>query len=82
MFIGGTTLLTEAYAPAERARTQAANEFLVFGTTAVATLAAGAVQTDQGWAIVNLVAFPALLVAGLTTVWFSARGRNVRTEGT
>ena len=48
----------------------------MFGTTAVATLAAGAVQTGQGWAIVNLVAFPALLVAGLATVWFSARRRK------
>ncbi len=78
LFIGGTTLLTEAYAPAERARTQAANEFLVFGTTALATLAAGAVQTGQGWATVNIVAFPALLLAGLATVWFSARRRSVR----
>ena len=76
LFIGGTTLLTEAYAPAERARTQAANEFLVFGTTALATLAAGAVQTGQGWATVNIVALPALLLAGLATVWFSARARK------
>lgn len=81
LFIGGTTLLTEAYSPAERARTQAANELLVFGATAVATLAAGAVQTGQGWAVVNIIAFPALLVAGLATVWFSARRRNAGAEG-
>lgn len=31
----------------------------VFGTTAVETLAAGAVQTGQGWAIVNIAALPA-----------------------
>lgn len=73
LFIGGTTLLTEAYAPAERAKTQAANEFLVFGTTALATLAAGTIQTGQGWATVNLAAVPALLVAGLATAWFLAQ---------
>lgn len=73
LFIGGTTLLIEAYEPAERARTQAANEFLVFGTTALATLAAGTVQTSQGWATVNIVAFPALLIAGLATVWLVLR---------
>lgn len=75
LFIGGTTLLTEAYAPAERARTQAANEFLVFGTTALATLAAGVVQTGHGWATVNIVTFPLLLLASIATVWFSARRR-------
>ncbi len=73
LFIGGTTLLTEAYEPAERARTQAANEFLVFGTRALATLAAGTVQTGLGWATVNIVAFPALLIAGLATVWLVVR---------
>ena len=73
LFIGGTTLLTEAYDPAERAKTQAANEFLVFGTTALATLAAGTVQTGQGWATVNIAAFPVLLIAGLATAWFAAR---------
>lgn len=73
LFIGGTTLLTEAYAPAERAKTQAANEFLVFGTTALATLAAGTVQTGQGWAAVNLAAVPVLLIAGFATAWLVAR---------
>ncbi len=31
LYIGGTTLLTEAYRPEERARTQAANDLVVFG---------------------------------------------------
>ena len=30
MYTGGTTLLTESYAPAEKARTQGANDFIVF----------------------------------------------------
>ena len=34
MFVGGTTLLTTAYAPAERVRVQATNDFIVFGTVA------------------------------------------------
>lgn len=76
LFIGGTTLLTEAYAPAERAKTQAANEFLVFGTTALATLAAGTVQTGQGWATVNVAAIPALLIASFATLWLLAQRRD------
>ena len=35
MYVGGTTLLTEAYSPAEKARTQGANDFIVFATMGV-----------------------------------------------
>ena len=76
LYIGGTTLLTEAYAPAERAKTQAANEFMVFGATALATLAAGSVQVGHGWAVVNVAAAPILAVAGLGTAWFAWRRRK------
>src|SRR3546814_20000161 len=38
MFVGGTTLLTEPYAPAEKAKVQAVNDFTVFGVVAVASL--------------------------------------------
>jgi hypothetical protein len=35
-FIGGTTLLTQTYLPAERLKVQAVNEFTIYGFTAVA----------------------------------------------
>lgn len=76
LYIGGTTLLTEAYAPSERAKTQAANEFMVFGATALATLAAGPVQAGHGWAVVNIAAGPVLALAGLATAWFAWRRRK------
>ncbi|MCW0232695.1 MAG: MFS transporter, partial [Ferrovibrio sp.] len=41
MYIGGTALLTEVYRPAERNKTQALNDFLVFGTVALASLRSG-----------------------------------------
>ena len=44
MFVGGTTLLTTAYAPAERVRVQATNDFIVFGTVACTAFTSGAVQ--------------------------------------
>ena len=40
-FIGGTTLLTTTYEPAERNKAQGLNDFLIFGTTALASLSAG-----------------------------------------
>lgn len=76
MFIGGTALLTEAYLPSERAKTQAVNEFLVFGTSALATLAAGAVQSALGWKLVNIVALPMLVIAGFATIGLAVHRRR------
>lgn len=76
LFIGGTTLLAETYQPAERAKVQAANEFLVFAATALATLAAGGVQTGLGWATVNWSAVPPVLAAVVATLWLAARRKQ------
>ena len=40
LFVGATTLLTTTYRPAERGKAQAFNDFMVFGTTATASLMA------------------------------------------
>lgn len=63
LFIGGTALLTEAYHPSERARTQAAHDFLVFGAMSLASFAAGALLNRFGWQAVNWVAVPFLVLA-------------------
>jgi MFS family permease len=63
MFVGGTALLTECHRPEERARVQALNDFLVFGTVSASALTSGALQHAHGWAIVNLgVVMPILIV--------------------
>ncbi len=54
LYIGGSTLLTEAYLPEERAKTQAVNDCLVFGMVTVATFASGALHHHYGWNAVNL----------------------------
>lgn len=60
LFIGGTTLLTEAYQPAERAKTQAAHDFLMFGSVSLASFSAGGLLNAWGWQSVNLTVFPFL----------------------
>ena len=63
MFIGGTTLLTETYKPEERAKVQAFNDTLVFGTTAIASFSSGALLSWFGWSAVNLaIAAPATIL--------------------
>ena len=62
LFIGATTLLTRMHDDAEKAKTQALNDFLIFSTVAVASLSAGALQENLGWRAVNLGVLPMVLV--------------------
>jgi predicted MFS family arabinose efflux permease len=63
MFVGATTLLTTTYRPAERGKAQAFNDFVVFGTTATASLMASVVLELEGWAMLNYLALALVLVA-------------------
>ena len=65
LYIGGTTLLTETYKPAERAKVQGGNDFLVFGVQAVSSLSAGALVLGGGWYTLNLYAIPAVIVIAI-----------------
>lgn len=60
LFVSGTTLLTQAYRPAERFRVQAANDFLVFTVTALSSLASGAAIHAAGWNLLLLGVLPPL----------------------
>ncbi|AJD51975.1 MULTISPECIES: MFS transporter [Thalassospira] len=62
MFVGATTFLTENYRPAEQARVQAINEFVVFGTVAIASLSAGSIYAGAGW---STLLYSAALPVGL-----------------
>ena len=67
-FIGGTTLLTQTYRPAEQMKVQAANEFAVFGLVALATLSAGWLYDRFGWITLNLAVVPLLLAALIAAI--------------
>jgi MFS family permease len=78
LFIGGTTLLTRAYRPAERAKTQAAHDFINFGAMSVASLSAGGALNLWGWNAVNLAVAPLLALAMIAVVLFAfSRPREV-----
>ncbi|MBB3229333.1 MFS transporter [Halomonas stenophila] len=68
-FLPATGLLTEAYRPAEKARTQAANEFLVFTTVTLTALLAGPLVTTLGWDRLNAVLLPLCLLPVLALAW-------------
>ncbi len=75
LFVGGTTLLTTSYAPSERFRVQGLNDFVVFGTQAVASLLAGPAITRLGWQAVNALSVPFLLAMVGAILWLDAKER-------
>ena len=78
MFVAGSTLVTKAYAPAERARTQAANDFLVFGTAAITSLSSGQLLHHRGWQVVLVTAAVMLLAALAGSFWRPRAGPTER----
>jgi len=76
MFIGGTSLLTTTYNEAEKAKTQALNDFTVFTTVTFASLGAGVLQYQLGWVMVNISVIPFILISLLSVVWLSSKARQ------
>lgn len=62
-FVGASALVLETHRPEERTRVQALNDFLVFGTMAVGSFSSGQLLAAYGWAAVNLVVFPPVVLA-------------------
>ena len=65
-FVAATGLLTTTYQPADKAKVQGLNDFLVFSSSALASILAGYLQSLLGWSLLNIVMIPAILIAMLT----------------
>jgi len=75
-YIGGSTLLTTTYRPAERAKVQASHDFMVYATTALAAGLSGVLQARAGWDLVNLASLPLMgivMISALTFARYQAR---------
>lgn len=69
LFLGGTTLLTETYRPAERFKTQALNDFLIFSLQGVGSLSSGWVLLTYGWDWLLALSAPFLIALLFALVW-------------
>jgi MFS family permease len=79
LFIGGSALLATTHAPAERGKVQGVNELVIFGAVAVGSLLAGALLHTVGWATLNLLMLPPLVLTAVTTWrWRRSRGPEPR----
>jgi len=77
MFIGSTTLLTKAYTPSERAKTQATHDFLMLSFVAFTTFLSGRLLNDWGWAVVNYTGLALIGVALIAVLYLWQRRRKV-----
>jgi MFS family permease len=68
LYVGATTMLTYTYKGNERFRAQGLNEFLVFGSSATASLLAGTVMHYFGWFRVMLIPIPILALVCIALV--------------
>ncbi len=78
LFIGGTTLFTEAYRPEEKTTAQAAMDTLIFSTMTLTSFSSGALVTTQGWTLLNLGSIVPVLLAGAALAWLALLRRGAQ----
>ena len=76
LYIGGTTLIAEACAPAERAKTQGANDSIIFLVMATSSFSSGVLVTTNGWQILNYAALPFITAAAAGVLWLLLKRRR------
>ncbi|NJN58501.1 MAG: MFS transporter [Leptolyngbyaceae cyanobacterium SL_5_9] len=83
MFVGSSTLLTQAYTSADRAKTQAMHDFMMFAFVAFATFLSGRLLERFSWAVVNYTGLLMILIVLLALGWFKQqRGAIARSHST
>ena len=76
LFIGGSTLVTETYAPEEKTRAQGALDFCVYTTMTVTSFSSGALVTTGGWTAMNLGSILPMALLGVALLWLARLRRR------
>lgn len=69
LYVGGTSLLTKCYRPAEGPKMQALNDCLVFTAVALCSLIAGTIEQLAGWTFVLLWASVPVALISAALLW-------------
>jgi MFS family permease len=75
LFIGGTTLFTQAYRPEEKTTAQAAMDTVIFTTMTLTSFSSGALVTTSGWTWLNLGSIVPVLLTGAALLWLALQPR-------
>lgn len=76
MFISATQLVTESYSNEEKAKTQALNEFIVFGVVTISVLASGWMEVTLGWTLLNISMIPVIIIALILIAWYQHQSKK------
>ena len=80
LFIGGTTLFTEAYRPEEKTTAQAAMDTVIFTTMTLTSFSSGALVTTSGWTLLNLGSILPVLLAAAALGWLALLRRRAQNQ--
>jgi len=78
LFIGATTLLHEAWLPAEMGRVQGINDTLVYSMSTIAAMSSGVLYASVGWKVTNLFSLPLSLIAGGMIIYLMFKRRGAQ----
>ena len=78
LFIGGTTLFTEAYRPEEKTTAQAAMDTVIFTTMTITSFSSGALVTTSGWTLLNLGSLVPVVLTASALAWLALRRRGAQ----
>ncbi len=76
LYIGGTTLITEACKSSERAKTQGANDSIIFIVMATTSFSSGVLIEKNGWQVLNILALPFVTAVALALLWLLVTRRG------
>lgn len=77
LFVGGSALLSTTHTAAERGKVQGLNELVIFTAVAVGSLLAGVLLHTAGWAWLNLLLLPFIVLAAAATWWWRHQTREI-----
>ncbi|WP_334175267.1 MFS transporter [Pseudoxanthobacter sp.] len=72
-FIGATAMIADCHDEQERARVQGANDFLLFGSVAIASFLSGSLLHSGGWQWLNGLVFPVVALVLVPLLVVAAR---------
>jgi hypothetical protein len=76
LYIGGTTLATQAYRPEEKTTAQAGVDFWVYSTMTLTAFSSGALVTTGGWTWMNAGTVLPLTLLGGAIAWLALLRRR------
>ncbi len=68
-FIGSTAMITDTYESHEKNKAQGVHDLILFSFVGLSSFMSGLVLNSYGWATLNIIIFPVVVVSILSLIW-------------